>query len=125
MPGGGHKGAAAFDRVRLRAARQAAGLTLAEVADAVGVAVATVSHWESGERKPQPDRVGELARALTLQPDDLLDLPPGEQGSLQHLRLAAGLLQRDVVEQAGMRRSWYGLLPQQRSPRSTSTSCRR
>jgi transcriptional regulator with XRE-family HTH domain len=36
-----------------RSIRVAAGLTLGEVAGAVGVSEAAISRWESGERKPR------------------------------------------------------------------------
>jgi transcriptional regulator with XRE-family HTH domain len=110
MPGGGQQGAPGFDRQRLRAARKAAGMTLSAVSDAVGVAPSTVANWESGERVPRVDRVGDLARALGVAPADLTT--SGEDGleTLQKLRASKGLLQRDVASRAGLTRTWYACL---------------
>ena len=51
-----------------RVIRLARGLTMGEVARSVGVTVATVSRWESGERVPRGApalRYGELLDSLT------------------------------------------------------------
>ena len=50
-----------------RALRQAAGLSQKEMADAIGVTRAAVSHWESGARTPRGkflDRYAEAVRVL-------------------------------------------------------------
>lgn len=50
-----------------RSIRVAAGLSLGEVAESVGVAPATVWRWEHGDRVPRGDaalRYGELLQAL-------------------------------------------------------------
>lgn len=51
-----------------RSIRLAAGLSLSEVAEPIGVAPVTVWRWERGERQPQGAaavRYGELLEALT------------------------------------------------------------
>lgn len=54
-----------------RAIREHAGLSLAEVADELGVAIATVHRWETGERRPRP--------ALAIAYGRLLDRLAGDQ----------------------------------------------
>jgi transcriptional regulator with XRE-family HTH domain len=54
-----------------RALRRGAGLTLADVADAVGVTRQAVSWWERGQRTPRGenlDAYGEVLRALSRTP---------------------------------------------------------
>lgn len=46
------------------ALRKAAGLTLQEVADAVGVTAAAVWNWERGERKPNAKHLAAYLDAL-------------------------------------------------------------
>lgn len=57
----------------LRAARKREGLTLEEIAQAVGVTKTTVSKWERGAiRSMGVDKVIGLAQALNIEPMDLL-----------------------------------------------------
>jgi transcriptional regulator with XRE-family HTH domain len=123
MPTGGQQGAPGFDPVRLRAARKAANLTLATVATETGVAPSTVANWERGERVPRTDRLAVLARVTGVRPADLTDETlPGED-SLRELRVAAGLLQRDAAEQAGLTRSWYSWLESGRAATIGPADC--
>ena len=50
--------------VRLRDARDAAGLSRRELADHLGVKESTIGKWESGERSPRGQRVSKLAGIL-------------------------------------------------------------
>lgn len=53
------------------------GLTLAEVAEAVGVRAATVSRWESGDiANMRRDKIEALAHVLGLSPLDILGREP-------------------------------------------------
>jgi transcriptional regulator with XRE-family HTH domain len=61
---------------RLRALRRARGLTLAELADATGISVSTLSRLESGRRKPTLELLLPLARAHRVPLDELVDAPP-------------------------------------------------
>ena len=56
----------------IKAARQARGLTLAEVGGALGVTRQYVYAWESGRRNPGPKHLAKLAEVLGLQVTDLL-----------------------------------------------------
>lgn len=57
---------------RLRAAREAADLTLDAVGKAVGVTAQAVYRWEKGSSLPSSDRIVRLARVLDVTPDYLL-----------------------------------------------------
>ena len=57
---------------RIRRLRLERGLTLQQVANAVGLHTpAAVSHWESGRTEPTPDRLLALSRLLDVSVDDL------------------------------------------------------
>ena len=56
----------------IKAARQARGLTLAEVGGALGVTRQYVYAWEAGRRNPGPKHLAKLAEVLGLQVTDLL-----------------------------------------------------
>ncbi|GCE76801.1 hypothetical protein CBZ_18570 [Cellulomonas biazotea] len=68
---------AALDAVggRLRALRQERGLTLAQVADATGVSLSTLSRLESGGRRPTLELLLPLAREYQVPLDELVDAP--------------------------------------------------
>lgn len=51
-------------RIRLREARQEAGLTQAQVAGRLGVARPNVARWESGAQLPRVDTALKLAEAV-------------------------------------------------------------
>ena len=56
------------------------GLTMKEVADAVGVTEATVSRWESGDiANMKRSRIINLAKALKLSPLDILGITEDEK----------------------------------------------
>ncbi len=56
----------------IKAARQARGLTLAELGNALGVSRQYVYAWEAGRRNPGPKHLAKLAEVLGLQVTDLL-----------------------------------------------------
>ena len=110
MAGGGQQGAPGFDGQRLRRARQAAGLTQLQLSEALGVHETHVTNWERGERVPRVDRLGKLAQVLRVKPTDLTDLAEDGPPSLKALRVAAGLLQDQLAERAGLTRTKYAAL---------------
>jgi transcriptional regulator with XRE-family HTH domain len=57
---------------RIQTARQALGLTLAEVGSALGVTRQYVYAWETGRRNPGPKHLAKLADVLGLDVRDLL-----------------------------------------------------
>ena len=60
---------------RLRALRQRRDTTLAQLADATGISVSTLSRLESGGRKPTLELLLPLARAHQVSLDELVDAP--------------------------------------------------
>jgi transcriptional regulator with XRE-family HTH domain len=64
---------------RLRALRRRRGLTLAELSEATGISVSTLSRLESGGRKPTLELLLALARAHQVPLDELVGAPvPGD-----------------------------------------------
>jgi transcriptional regulator with XRE-family HTH domain len=69
-------GAADGFGARLNRLRREAGLTLADVATALGVSKPTVWAWEKGKARPLPERLDAIAAALGVAPDELSAAPP-------------------------------------------------
>ena len=61
--------------VRLGRLRREAGLTLADVAAALGVSKPTVWAWEKGKARPLPERLGAIAAALGVDAEVLAAAP--------------------------------------------------
>lgn len=61
---------------RINRLRREAGLTLADVAAALGVSKPTVWAWEKGKARPLPERLDAIAAALGVDPE-LLSTAPG------------------------------------------------
>ncbi len=60
---------------RLRALRQQRDLTLADLAEATGISVSTLSRLESGQRRPNLELLLPLARAHGVPLDELVGAP--------------------------------------------------
>ena len=60
---------------RLRALRQERGTTLADLSEATGISVSTLSRLESGQRRPTLELLLPLARAHQVPLDELVDAP--------------------------------------------------
>lgn len=56
---------------RLNRLRRERGLTLADIAAALGVSKPTVWAWEKGKARPLPERLGAIAEALGVAPEAL------------------------------------------------------
>jgi transcriptional regulator with XRE-family HTH domain len=74
----------------MRMRRKEAGLTLAQLASAVGVSVRQIVNYEQGSHSPSPARLKQLATALNTSPQVLAGVPDGEE-TLRDLRRFAGL----------------------------------
>jgi transcriptional regulator with XRE-family HTH domain len=61
---------------RLRALRKQRRTTLAQLSEATGISVSTLSRLESGQRRPTLELLLPLARAHQVQLDELVDAPP-------------------------------------------------
>ncbi len=59
---------------RIAEAREAAGLTQAELAEMLGYAVGSVSHYEIGVMAPNAERICMIAQALRVHPGELLPM---------------------------------------------------
>ncbi len=64
----------------LRVAREAAGMTMTQAAEAIGVQLATVSRWESGARRPAQDDLNDLAELYRVRSS--LFVAPEREASL-------------------------------------------
>ena len=56
----------------LRLLRKKAGFTQIELAEKLGVSIATLRRWESGETAPTGTRIIELANLLGVAPDEII-----------------------------------------------------
>jgi transcriptional regulator with XRE-family HTH domain len=70
--------------LRLNRLRREAGLTLADVANRLGVSKPTVWAWEKGKARPIPERMAAIAEALGASPDDLVEAV-GLETDIAHL----------------------------------------
>lgn len=52
--------------------REAAVLTQVELAEKVGVSATTISHWETGSKRPRASNIRKLAEALEVTSQDIL-----------------------------------------------------
>jgi transcriptional regulator with XRE-family HTH domain len=77
---------------RLKAARALRGLNQAELATKAGLPAASVSHFESGPRKPSFDNLKALASALDVTTDYLLGRSDTPDASAE----TVGRLHRDL-----------------------------
>ena len=88
----------------IRDRRHELGLTLEEVGNIVGVGKSTVRKWESGTiRNLRRDKIALLAKALQLEPVDLLDLddqPPEKPMDLNPEETALILAYRAADDRA-------------------------
>lgn len=69
---------------RLGRLRREAGLTLADVANRLGVSKPTVWAWEKGKARPLPERTDAIARALGVEPHELAE-PAGRHADVSQV----------------------------------------
>ncbi|WP_443080719.1 helix-turn-helix domain-containing protein [Streptomyces sp. PTD5-9] len=89
----------------LRKLRKERGMTQCQLADALGCSRAAVSTWETTGRLPRPKRLQLLADFFDIPVCELIE--DGESLSLVSLRLAAGLLAKDVARALRVTKSTY------------------
>lgn len=82
-------------------ARLARAWSQGRLAAELDVSVQTVSSWERSINTPSPPFFLRLAQALSVRPDDLLNVPRADWSLIEH-RAAAGLHQQDVAKLAGI-----------------------
>lgn len=56
----------------IRLQRKKAGLTQIDLAEKLGVSIATLRRWEAGETSPTGTRIVELANLLHISPDEIV-----------------------------------------------------
>ena len=85
---GGRGAAAASFGKRIEQLRKGLGLTLADVADQLGVSKPTVWAWEKGKARPIDERIPALAEVLQVKPSELTDrnMAPGLSEALVDAR---------------------------------------
>jgi transcriptional regulator with XRE-family HTH domain len=86
---------------RLAAFRRAAGLSQAELADALNVTQSSVAYWETAAKPPRSEIIGKMAAALSVRVEELLGegpvtgvRRPGPVGRLQRIFEQANSLPR-------------------------------
>lgn len=92
-----------FDRHRFRTVRESADFSAEALASASGVERAAIHRWESGECRPQPDKLKLVADVLAVTPDEFFSIPP-EDRTMADLRGAAGLTQNELAKKIGATR---------------------
>ena len=91
-----------FNPASLRAARLAAGLTQAEVAKRAGMARTNYVNLEAGGTNPGLHILPRLAKAVGVEPRELIDLHADEV-TLRDLREWAGLSQTETARALGFK----------------------
>jgi len=86
---------------RIREERQAAGWTLEQLGERAGITGAFVAHIEAGRKHGTLETVAKIARALDLQPADLLRVPlkSGAGKDALYLRQLARLIKDKTPRQ--------------------------
>jgi transcriptional regulator with XRE-family HTH domain len=98
---------ARLDGAVLARARVAAGLSQSALAVRIGASSKQrIWHWESGHEQPRPHFIPKIARALKLDPLELLNGDP-LQPTISALRLSVGLTAAEVSQRATIPRSTY------------------
>src|SRR6516162_4769477 len=97
---------------RLRSLRQRRGTTLAELSEATGISVSTLSRLESGGRKPTLELLLALARAYQVPLDELVGaLPPGDPRVRARPVRRHGRTLVPLTQRPGVLRAYKMLLP--------------
>ena len=76
---------------RLREAREKRGLTQADLSKEAGLPSTTISHFESGSRKPSFDNLRRLTKALSVSTDYLMGLVDTPDATAAASRIARHL----------------------------------
>lgn len=98
-----------FDRAALKAAREAKGMSVGDVARVADVAVSALRAWERGDRGPQVDRLASVARVLEVPMSTLVDIDPA-RCTLVDLRILTGRTQNELASSLGMSTTALGSL---------------
>lgn len=72
----------------IRTLRQRAVLSQTEVAEKIGVSLATVSRWEAGTRVPRPEHIRALAKLYGVKPVIIWQAIEAESGKSEAIAQA-------------------------------------
>ncbi|MFF8868392.1 helix-turn-helix domain-containing protein [Streptomyces sp. NPDC015139] len=96
-----------FDTAKLQAARTCSGVSVAQIACAVGVTERAVNLWLAGTRMPVPEVLPRLAVAVGTTPAGLCTV---EAERLVHLRVFTGRTRAQMADALEMAEKTYRLL---------------
>lgn len=100
-----------FNPTAFRAAREAAGVTRADLARVSDVSVGALHAWETSRSLPQVDTLSRAVAALGLAMRDVIDVQDGEE-LLSDLRVLKGMTQPELAAEAGLATSTLAGLEQ-------------
>ena len=80
--------------IRLAKFRKSAGLSQQELANRIGVAQPVISRYEKGQRKLYDDMLADLAKALSVTPNDILGIAPPKCVSSEASSLSKRMITR-------------------------------
>jgi len=97
---------------KFREIRELAGLTLKQIADALGVAESSVHNWEQGINAPRPKRIPRLVEIL--QSEEFVDFERGDRKSkrltMEDAALRGAAVQVDLSPEKAVEAFRQGLL---------------
>jgi Zn-dependent peptidase ImmA (M78 family)/transcriptional regulator with XRE-family HTH domain len=99
-------GTPGFFSERLRAGREARGLSAASLAEMIGISKAAVSQYENGHGSPAPDVMRRIGQVLNLPLQHFLLAPPAEDDGLPFFRCMAAATKTARVR-AFRRYRWF------------------
>ena len=82
---------------RLKRLRKKAGLTQEKLAELLNISFKTIQRWEWGKNIPRVDDIKELAAALNVTEDELLNGVPEQGGWVLQIKIATELDRKSVV----------------------------
>ena len=88
--------------LNIRMLRKKAGLTQIELAEKIGVSIATLRRWEAGETAPTGTRIIELAERLGTSPDSIVSPSSNERESQDQSQDQTNNANRGTVKGNGM-----------------------
>ncbi|SIJ20983.1 putative transcriptional regulator [Mycobacteroides abscessus subsp. abscessus] len=78
-----------FSRTNLKAIRNAAQLSAADLARVAGVAASVIHHWEAGTRSPQVDKLDQVMRTLKIRINEVIPVDPTVRPPIDWVNMSA------------------------------------
>ncbi len=107
---------------RLRDVRRRRGGTLAEISEATGISVSTLSRLESGGRKPTLELLLTLARAYQVPLDELVGTPAGDPRVRSRALKRNGRTLYPLTRQPGGIRAYKMIIPAGEPPATSKVT---